>query len=311
MAGTSLGAVHDSFTLPRGFGFRVLLKEELAARQDLLDTLAIWELPRKRGDVRYILGVDVSDGMGLDRSCVDVHRFGTIQEPEEQVAQFVTDRLTPVQLAYVVDAVGRFYCDRDGFEALAAIECNNHGLSTQDTLQLHLGYAHFYRWEYLDAADPKKRYSTKLGWMTTTRTRPMLLDKLYEALTTYDPTTHWPDLVVHSGILRSELRDFQTEGALWEASAARGAHDDCIMACAIAHYIQWRLQGGEQEPLDERRRRHHEEESARQASVGIPGQALPKRDWRNTGCTADEWKAGVEQDDDSLYDDRAGPTILH
>jgi hypothetical protein len=300
----------DAFSLPPGHGFSRLSLPQLQYREDLLGVLQLFEHPRKRGERRYILGVDVSDGIGKDRSVVAVHRMGTLEEPEEQVALYVADSITPVQLAYVVDALMRLYPDADGYEAMAAIECNNHGLSTQDTLQLHLGATHFYRWEYLDAGDPQRRYSTKIGWVTTPRTRPMLLDKLYEALTTTDPVTHSTDLLIHSAMLRAELADFQTEGALWEASAARGAHDDIVMATAIAHYVAWRLQGGEQEPLAERRSRMHAEQAARAAHGALAGQ--PRRDWRNTGCTAEEWRAGVDPDElgDQLYDERHAPVFI-
>lgn len=297
----------DSFTLPAGYGFRRLTLEELQVRQDLLGTLQIWEHPRRRGPRRYILGVDVSDGIGEDRSVIAVHRVGTIEEPEEQVALYVSDNIPPQRLAFVVDAIGRLYADEDHYEALAAIECNNHGLSTQDTLSLHLGYGHFYRWEYLDAADPKSRFSTKAGWVTTPRTRPMLLDKLYSALTTYDPVTGLTDLWVHAGLLRSELADFQTEGALWEAEAARGAFDDVVMATAIAHYVSWRLQGGEQEPLSERRARLHQEREARTLAAQ-PDQG--KRDYRNTASTLEEQAAQVEEESMEVWDDRRTPTFL-
>jgi hypothetical protein len=304
--------VSDSFSMPKGYGFRRLTHLELQHRDDLLGTLQIFERPRSRGERRYILGVDVADGIGQDRSAVAVHRMGTLEDPEEQVALYVGDQVTPVQLAYIVDAIGRLYADADHFEAMAVVECNNHGLSTQDTLQLHLGYAHFYRWEYLDAADPQRRYSTKVGWVTTPRTRPMLLDKLYAALTTIDPVTHNTDLLVHAAILRDELADFQTEGALWEAAAARGAHDDVVMATAIAHYIAWRLQGGEQEPLSERRSRMHAERAARAAAHSPAGVIAARRDWRNTGCTADEWHAQVDPDEvqDNLYDSERGAPIF-
>lgn len=300
----------DSFSLPPGYGFRRLTLPELQAREDFLGTLQIWEHPRKRGPRRYILGVDVSDGIGADRSVIAVHRVGTLEEPEEQVALYMSDQIPPQKLAFVVDAIGHLYTDTDDYEALAAIECNNHGLSTQDTLSLHLGYSHFYRWEYLDAADPKARFSTKVGWMTTPRTRPMLLDKLYSALTTVDPVTHLTDLWVHAPQLRVELADFQTEGALWEAEAARGAFDDCVMATAIAHYVAWRLQGGEQEPLSERRARLHQEQQARIAAAALGGVAALPRDWRNTACTADEAGLGVEEESSEVYDERSSPTFL-
>lgn len=299
----------DTFSLPPGYGFSRLSLAQLHFREDLLGTLQIFEHTRKRGDRRYLLGIDVADGIGKDRSVVAVHRMGTIEEPEEQVALYVADQTTPVQLAYVVDAIGHLYTDADGYEAMAVVECNNHGLSTQDTLTLHLGYTHTYRWEYLDAADPQRRFSTKAGWVTTPRTRPMLLDKLYESLTHIDPVTHATDLLIHSAMLRAELADFQTEGALWEAEASRGAHDDIVMATAIAHYVAWRLQGGEQEPLAERRSRLHQAQAARAAAGASLG---PKRDWRNTGCTAEEWHAQVDTDEDldSVYDDRHAPLFV-
>lgn len=311
----------DSFTLPAAYGFRRLGLEEIQARYDTLGTLVIWEPPGRqfaegttrprKGQYRYIMGVDVGDGIGKDRSVVDVHRMGTLEEPEEQVAQFVADDLPPSAFAFVVDAIGRLYTDYDGYEALAAIEINNHGLSVQDTLQLHLGYTHFYRWEYLDAGDPKRRFTTRIGWSTTPATRPLLLDKLYTALTTIDPMTTATDLVVHSAILLAELADFQTEGALWEAEAARGAHDDCVLACAIAHTVAWRLQGGEQEPLNERRARRHQEQMARAGAAARQG-LVGQRDWRNTGCTSAEAHEMVDPDEvaENLYDDRYSPAFL-
>lgn len=309
-----------TLTLPEGYGFRRLLKEELQARHDLLGTLQIWEPPgkkfanaqleRRRGTYRYIMGVDVGDGIGQDRSVIDVHRQGSLEEPEEQVALYVSDDLPPSAFAYVVDAIGRLYTDQDGYEALAAIETNNHGLSVQDTLQLHLGYSHFYRWEYLDAADPKRRYTARIGWSTSNATRPLMLDKLYSALTTIDPITKATELVIHSRMLLDELVDFQTDGALWEAAASRGAHDDCVLACAIARIVAWRLQGGEQMPLEERRSRMYAERAARHAAGALVGQ--PQRDWRNTSCTEEEWKAGIDPDEANaeVYDDRDAPIFV-
>lgn len=299
----------DSFSIPPGYGFARLGLQSLKLRANAFDTLQIFEHPRKRGPRRYIIGADVSDGVGQDRSVAAVHRMGTIEEPEEQVALYVSDTVTPSGFAFVLDAIGRLYTDGDQMAALLAIECNNHGLSTQDTLQLHLAYpGPYYVWEYLDAGKAADRYSKKIGWVTNSRTRPMLLDKLYHSLTNIDPTTGQTDLLVHAAILREELADFATDTTLAEAQAQRGAHDDVVMATAIAHYVTWRLQGGEQEPLDARRARRHQEQAARVASAGPDA---PKRDWRNTGCTLTEMQAQVDEDDDSVYDgDRGSPIFL-
>lgn len=287
----------DSFTLPPGFGFRRLTLVELTERTGLasapMNTLLLFEPPRDRRrhrEYRYVMSADIGDGLGQDRSVCTVTRCGTLEESAEEVAQYVTDRLPPSQFAYIMDAIGHLYLDRDGVEALAAIECNNHGLSTQDTLQLHLGYTQFYRWEYYDAADQAKRFSNKIGWVTTPRTRPLLLDKYYAALTTLDPVTNYPDYIVNSPWTIDELADFQTEGALWEAEAAKGAHDDCIMAGAIGNYAAWRLAGGELEPVGDRRRRRHEEQLARQLDAIKKGAG---RDFRNTAMTVAEIDAGL------------------
>ncbi len=300
----------DSFSLPVGYGFARLGLQSLKLRQHLFDTLQVFEHPRSRGPRRYVIGADVADGVGKDRCVAAVHRLGTIEEPEEQVALFASDTCTPSGFAYVLDALGRLYQDDDRMAALLAIECNNHGLSTQDTLQLHLAYpGPYYTWEYLDAGKAADRYSKKIGWVTTQRTRPMLLDKLYHSLTTIDPTTGQTDLLVHATLLLDELADFATETTLAEAAAARGAHDYCVMATAIAHYVAWRMQGGEQEPLSERRSRHQAEKHARLVAAG-PG--APKHDYRNTGCTLEEMKAGVDEDggDDSVYDGERGSPIF-
>jgi hypothetical protein len=109
---------------------------------------------------------------------------------------------------------------------------------------------------------------------------------------------------VNSGQTLQEFRDFQTEGALWEAEAARGAHDDCVMSLAIGHFVAWRLAAGEHEPLADRRRRRHEEE-IRRLRKGDQG----RRDYRNSDSLAEESKlAGPvdsqeeDQDDFSFYD---------
>lgn len=298
------------YAIPPGYGFHRLTVAELKETTSLFELLQIWELPRKGH--RYVLGVDVADGLGQDRSIVDVFRVGTIEECEEQVAQFVSDRIGPAALAYVIDAIGHLYRWPDGREAMAAIECNNHGLSCQDTLQLHLGYRHFYVWEVLDQADPAKRFTTKLGWTTTPRTRPILLDQFHSGVTHIDPLSGYSDCRINSSFTLDEMRDFQTEGALWEAEAARGAHDDCIIAGGIAHYVCWRLAAGETEPLADRRRRRQAEELRRKAAGDVG-----RRDFRNTDLTTEEAKEVAvspedydDQESTEYYDPRATDALL-
>ena len=289
---------HDVAPVPPGYGFRRLPKGQLAALPNLRHSvLAIWEYPRLRGNRRYVMSVDVSDGLGQDYSVIDIIRQPTIEEPAEQVAQYVTNQLDPKALAFICDAIGRYYCDSDGVEAMAAIETNNHGLATQDTLQLHLGYAHFYVWEYADAAEPRRRYSTKIGWYTGVRTRPLLLASYYGAITSFDPVSKLPDFILNSPLTRGELRHFITQSTIGEAEAARGQHDDCVMASAIGYYVAWRMAGGEIEPIAERRRRKAAlDELNREKGTQIP-------DYRNSPTTVDEADTTEPDYGDQVADD--------
>lgn len=292
------GLAHDLAPVPPGYGFRRLANLDLKALPNLRQSvLAIWEYPRVRGQRRYVMSVDVSDGLGRDYSVVDIIRHPTMEEPAEQVAQYVTNRLDPKQLAFVCDAIGRYYSDQDGIEALAAIETNSHGLSTQDTLQLHLGYTAFYVWEYADAASAERRYSTRIGWQTSPRTRPLLLASFHGAITTFDPIAELPDFILNSPITRGELRHFLTDSTIGEAEAARGQHDDAVMAAAIGYYVAWRLAGGEIEPVAEsRRRRQAMVDLARERHEDVP-------DYRNSPATLAE-ADDVEPDHDSRHADR-------
>lgn len=286
--------------VPPGFGFRRIVGDELAELSSLRrSVMTIYEYPRARGPRSYVLGVDVGDGLGQDYSAVTVIRVPTIEEPAEEVAQYVSNAVRPSQLAFIADAIGRFYLDPDGLEALAAIELNNHGITVQDLLQLHLGYTNFYVWEVVDAADPQARFTKRIGWSTTTRTRPILIEKFHDAVTTIDPITQLADFRLNSPITRGELRHFITEGLLGEAEHARGQYDDCIFSAAIGYYVAYRLAGGEAEPMAERRRRR--------ASIihraQLSGQT---RDWRNSAVTAEEADHADDPDSPDEHDEPAG-----
>ena len=275
--------IQPSLQIPPGYGFDLIPKaiwEQQDEEEAFFDHLHIWEPPRP--EHKYVLGVDVSNGVGLDRSVIEVLRVGTMKEPDEQVAQYISDTIDPIDLAYIIDPVGRFYKDPDGYEALAAIETNGPGIATQGELQRHLGYSNFYVWQYEDSRDPRRRYSSKIGWSTTWRTRPLMLTRFLKAISTVDPTTGYPDLRINSPFTISELRDFYSDGPVYMAEAAPGAHDDSIIAISICSHVAQTLHFEDNEPLSETRRRMAEER-ARQAAADE--QKVRPRDFQNTDAT--------------------------
>lgn len=295
--------VAEENPVPAGYGFRRLPAEDLkilAGGQGLKDSvLAIWEYPRSRGPRRYVMGVDVGYGVGQDYSVITVVRLPTIEEPGEEVAQYCSNMLTAAQLAWVCDAIGRYYVDADGVEALAAIEANvGPGLSTQDMMQLHLGYTHFYVWEYANAREAERRYSQRIGWYTTPQTRPILLSTVHDAITNVDPVSHLTDFILNSPTTRTEWRHLiiPRGATLGQAEAAPAHHDDAVLSSSIGYYVAWRLAGGEQEPISERRARR----TALKRVEAFAGATPERPDYRNTDIEADQIQVGEphEPDDD-------------
>jgi hypothetical protein len=247
--------------IPAGYGMRVLPANEraiLLAQENLADdpgprdVLQVWEPPRK--GFLYVVSADISSGLELDNSVLDVTRVGTTREPDEQVAQFVTNTIDETDLAYVIDAVGRFYTGRDQQAALVAIECNGMGLSTQNELTKHIGYTNLYIWQYLDATEGHE-FTNRYGWYTNQRTRPLILQRYVHAIKTVDPATGYPDYRINSPWTLHEMSDFQSPGPLWLAEAVDGAHDDCIMAGAIGVFVSRSLQYNQRESVHDTRRR--------------------------------------------------------
>lgn len=297
--------------LPPGYGFSAVPRAQWYAGHDsfleaLSDRLLIWEKPRRTA--RYVLSVDVSSGAEQDRSVIEVLRVGDIRDPDEEVAQYVTARTDAVELAYIIDPIARYYHDEDGLGALVAIEYNGLGGTTQSELLNHIGYTNLFIWQHMDARTPRSRYTNAFGWWTTARTRPLILGRLYRALTNVDERTGMPDLRINSPHTMEELKDFQAPpGApMWMAEASGDAHDDCIMATAIGEFVVQTLHFEGGEPIAEQRHRLAEE-AARRARTVKDGRRV---DFISSEVTADEMlgrdEAGEEKWDPLASDGEPG-----
>jgi hypothetical protein len=97
--------------------------------------------------------------------------------------------------------------------ALVAVERNNHGYGVLAHLR-DLGYENIFL------------QNGQEGWLTSAVSRPAMIENLAGVLMAQ------PDLF-HSPRLMGEFRTF-VRHADGNASAAEGAHDDCVMAMAIA-----------------------------------------------------------------------------
>ena len=163
--------------------------------------LLIWWPPRPGHE--YIMGVDPAGGGSTgDFACAQViERISGMQCAELQA------HYGPREMAAHIAELGHEYND-----ALIAVERNNHGFG----VLAHLGekYAEIYE------------QNRQAGWLTTAANRPRVIELLAATLATE------PGLFSSARLLE-ECRSF-VRRADGSAAAAAGAHDDCIMAMAIA-----------------------------------------------------------------------------
>ena len=167
--------------------------------------LAIY-YPAMKGH-EYILGVDPAGGGSEgDHSCVQVIDRAT----GLQCAEFL-GHLGPGELAPRVAEMAREYN-----HAVIAVERNNHG---------HAVLAHLFA---LPGADGLRVYEQqgKAGWLTNVASRPRMLANFAAVLAAEAN-------LFGSQRLLGECRTFvrNKDGS---PAAAAGAHDDCVMAMAIA-----------------------------------------------------------------------------
>jgi hypothetical protein len=178
--------------------------------------LLVWLPPRDGSE--YVIGVDPAGGGAEgDFACSQVVERKTGLQCAELLGH-----LAPQQLASSTAALGREYND-----AVVAVERNNHG---------HAVLAYLGMEQYPNIYEQQG----KAGWLTSGMTRPKMLEDFAALLNSS------PELVQSSRLLE-QCRTF-VRRADGSAGAANGAHDDCVMAMAIAQAVRTeirvRLQAG-------------------------------------------------------------------
>jgi hypothetical protein len=200
------------------------IERRLTSVHDAVETrrdgaLKIW-LPPVAGK-EYLVAVDTAGGgSDGDYAAVQVIELTTgVQCAELQ------QRLGVLELARVAAALGREYGRARGPGALIAVERNNHGAAVLAYLDAVEGYARLY--EQAGAA----------GWLTTAGSKPSMIGRLGALL------VESPWLFLSTRLLE-ECRTFVSYPG-GRTGAASGAHDDCLMAMALAQAVRAeRLQTG-------------------------------------------------------------------
>jgi hypothetical protein len=205
----------------------VPVKFEGYSNTDPNGKLFIWEHPKP--GFEYGLGVDTGDGLGLDGSICEVLRKGTVNQNDEQVAEWASPYVNAHDLAPICLAIATYYRGYDvpGFEGeirdpKIVVECQRNGESTQHELR-KLGWSHFHRWVRYDSTRIRKLRATKLGVVMVPWFRSMMLDFLIKYL-----RDGWCD--INSPWFVNEMQRLERDEMEQSLKANYGGHDDRIMA---------------------------------------------------------------------------------
>lgn len=190
------------------------IDKEVKSIKDEQGRLKIWDMPHKTET--YVIGADVAEGLlDGDYSVADVIRVRDMKT----VARFRSNLIDPDQFAHELDKLGRFY----NF-ALLGVEVNNHGLAVIQRLR-DLFYRNLYKREK-GVDELFETPTAKFGWKTTSITKPLAIDYLAEAIR--------EELVKDEDVVFIEEAFSYVRDERGRTNAEQGAHDDTIMAKAIA-----------------------------------------------------------------------------
>lgn len=174
--------------------------------------LLIWRLPRS-GE-KYYIGVDTGEGINSDNSVIEV-----IDQEGFQCAEFASNRIKPYEFADIVREIGTFYC-----KGLLVIEKLSAGHTVVDKLyDSNNRYLNIYKSRVYDN---KGRTRKKPGFETTSKSRPIILNRFQEL---FDKG----QICINSKGLLDEMRTFSADSN-GKVQAIKGAKDDRVLAFSMA-----------------------------------------------------------------------------
>lgn len=206
------------------------LVKQLDETRDLESRLALegddWE-NNHRGELftfrphvpgeNFVIGADVA--MGVRNGDYSVAQV--LDSKKRQVAVW-RGHVHPDYFAQVLYKLGEYY----NF-AHICVENNSHGILTCTRLGKDMAYPNFYTTVQHDSVTDRE--TVKLGFTTTSKTKPLIIDQLRAAMR--EEEIELNDKVT----LREMLSYIVTESGAMQAES--GCFDDCVMSLALANYV--------------------------------------------------------------------------
>ena len=179
---------------------------------EVKDGLRIWKHPSP--EKTYVMGCDVSEGIGLNYSGVCV----LDRQTREHIADW-HGQISPDLFANVLAKIGHQHND-----ALLGVENNNHGHTVLNVLSNYLGYPNLYYHQEYDHWG--KKSNRRLGWTTSHVSKPIMIDDFVAA-------TAQGDFITWDRSLIEEMRTFSRHPDS-SVHAIPGAYDDRVIKAMIA-----------------------------------------------------------------------------
>jgi hypothetical protein len=161
----------------------------------------------------FVIGADVALGVGKDYSTAVV-----MNAKREVCAVYRNNTIDPSQFGDLLFYLGRYYNN-----ALLAVESNSMGIATLNRLT-QMGYVNMYYQTKM--ANVSKEEGTRIGWRTTSASKPAIIGFLKNAI-------EQEDIWIPSRIIIGELMNYVADDS-GKTNAIVGHNDDTVIALAIA-----------------------------------------------------------------------------
>lgn len=169
-------------------------------------------------EAMYVIGADTSEGLANGDSSVAV----ILNAKKFSVDAVYIGKPDTEEYAHILKQLGE-----EWNEALIVVEDNNHGMAVLNELKKDY-YNLYYRKQFDEVA---QKTTKKLGWRTTTRTKPIMIQGLKEAMKDH--------LFIDCLDILNEMTTFIYDENN-KMGGQVGTHDDCVMAlaCAVQGYLE-------------------------------------------------------------------------
>lgn len=174
-------------------------------------SLEIFEYPKFSDN--FVIGADPALGVGQDYSAAVV-----MNTDNKVVAVYRNNRIDPTQFGDLLFYLGRYYNN-----SLTAVESNSLGIATLNRLK-QMNYVNLYHQTKI--ANISNEEGQRLGWRTTSASKPMIIGHLKNAIEN-------DDICLSSGRIIQECMDYVADDS-GRTNAIKGSNDDTVIATAIA-----------------------------------------------------------------------------